>query len=72
MTTAEASQVGAFRLEKGRFNLLIEECRIYLLQPLVLDGREATGTADESSPCSYIPCVVRLNLCGTQFCLVVN
>ena len=45
---------------------------MHLLQLLVLDGKGATGTADESSPCSCIQCVVRLSLCGYQFSLVVS
>ena len=44
MTTAEASQVGAFSIGKGRFDLLIREGHVF--QPLVLDGMGATGTAD--------------------------
>ena len=72
MTTAEASQVSAFSLGKGRFDLLIRERRVHLLQPLVLDGRGATGTADESSQCSRFKYVVGLTLCSTQFSLVVS
>ena len=37
--TAEASQVGAFHLGKGRFDQLIWERRVHLNQPMVLDGR---------------------------------
>ena len=54
MTTAEASQVGAFSLGKGRFDRLIRERRVHLLQPLVLDGMGAIGTADESTQCSLV------------------
>ena len=32
------------------FDLLIMERCAHLLQPLMLDGREVTGMADESSP----------------------
>ena len=72
-TTAEASQVGAFSLDKGRFDLLIMERRVHLLQPLVWDGRGgATGTAGESSLCSLFECVVGLSLSSTQFSLVVS
>ena len=38
MTTAEACQVGVFSLDRGHFDLIIRECRVHLLQPLVLDG----------------------------------
>ena len=70
MTTAEASQVGALGLGKGRFDLIIRERCVHLLQPLVLDGRGATGTAGERSPCSCLECVVGLSLCSTQLSLV--
>ena len=70
MTTAEAP--GAFSLGKGRFDLLIRERRVHPLQPLLLDGRGATGTADESSQCSRFKYVVGLTLCSTQFGLVVS
>ena len=66
MTTVEASQVGAFSLGKGRFDLLFRERRVHLLQSLLLDGRGATGTADDNSLC------VGLSLCRTQFSLVVS
>ena len=56
----------------GRFDLLFMERRVHLLQPRLLDGRAETETADESSPCSYVECVVRLSLCGTQISLVVS
>ena len=72
MTTAEASEGGAFLLGKGHFDLLIRERRVHLLQPLVLDERGVTGTVDESSPCSWFKCVVGLSLCSTQFSLVVS
>ena len=62
MTTAEASQVGTFSLGKGRFDQLIMERREHLIQPVVMDGRGATGTVDESSPCSWFECVVGLSL----------
>ena len=39
ISTEEASQVSAFRLGKGSFDLLIRERRTHLLQSLVLDGR---------------------------------
>ena len=38
----------------------------------MLDGRGATGMADESSPCSWSKCVGGLSLCGTQVILVVS
>ena len=60
MTTLEPSQVGAFCLGKGRFDMLIRERRLHLLQPLVLDGRGATETASESSLCFWFDCVVGL------------
>ena len=50
MTTAKTSHVGVFSLGKGRFDLQIRERRVHLLQPLVLDGKGVTGTADESAP----------------------
>ena len=51
MTIAEVSQVGSFSLGKGRFDLLIRERRVHLLQQLMLDGRGARGTAGESTLC---------------------
>ena len=72
MTTAEATQVGVFHLDKGRFDLLIRERRVHLLQPIVLDGRGATGMSDESSLCSWFECIVGLSLCSTQLSLVVS
>ena len=39
MNTAEASQVGVFRLGKERLDLLIRERRVHLPQPLMLDRR---------------------------------
>ena len=57
LTTAEASQVGAFR-----FDLLIWERCVHLLQPLMLDWRGATGMADGSSPCGWVDFVVSLSL----------
>ena len=59
MTNADVNQVGAFSLGKGRFDLLIREMW-------------ATGTADESVPCSWFECVVGLCPCSTQFKLVVR
>ena len=53
MNTAEASQVDAFGIDKGRFDQLIRERHAHLLQPLVLDGRDTTGMVEESSPCSW-------------------
>ena len=72
MTTVDTSQVGALRLGKGRFDLLIRKRRVHLLRSMVLDGKGATGTVDESSPYSWFVCVVRLSLCGIQFSLVVD
>ena len=39
MNTEEASKVSVFHLGKERFDLLIKERRIHLLQSLVLNGR---------------------------------
>ena len=64
MTTAEENQVGAFSLSKGRFDLLIRERRVHLLQPLVLDGRGATGTTNENTPCSWFEFAVGLVSAG--------
>ena len=49
MTIEEVSQVNAFHLGKGRFSPLIVDRRMHLLQPLMSDGRVATGTAVERS-----------------------
>ena len=38
-TTGGVSQVGAFRLGKGRFDLLIRERRAHLLQTLMVNER---------------------------------
>ena len=67
MTTVEASLVSVFGLGKRRFDLLIRDRRVHLLQLLMLDGWGAIGTADESSPCICVECVVGLSLCSTQF-----
>ena len=58
MTTAEEIQVSVFGLGKGRFDLLIRERHVHLLQLLMLDGSGATGSADESSMCSCFECIV--------------
>ena len=71
MTTTEAGQVGGFRLGKGRYDLLIRVRYIHHLQPLMLDGRGANGTADESSLCRCVQCVVGLSLLR-PFSLVVG
>ena len=70
MTTVEGSQVGAFCLGNGHFDLIRE--RPMHLQLLMLDGRVAAGTADKNSSCSCVRCVVGLCLCGTKFSLVVS
>ena len=62
----------ASSLGKGRFDQLNRERRVHLLQPLVMDGRGVTGTADEGSLCSWFEFVVGLSLCSTQFSLVVS
>ena len=72
MTTAEACQVGACSLGKGRFDLLIMERRVHLLQAHVLDWKEATGTVNEISPCWWFVCEVGLSLCSTQASLLVS
>ena len=72
MAISDASQVGALSLGKGFSYLLIRERRVQLLQPLVLDGRGETGTADVNSPCSWFECVVGLRFCSNQLSLVVS
>ena len=71
-TTAEANQVGEFSVGKGRLDSVIRERQVHLLQPLVLDGMGETGTAEESSLCSWLKCVVGLSLCSTQFSLLAS
>ena len=71
IATAEASQVGALRLGKGQFGLLIRERDMHFHKPSVFDGRGMAGKANGSSLCSWFECVVGLSLCGTQFSLLV-
>ena len=72
ITTAEASQVGVFHLGNDVF-VSSSGRDVYIYSSArVIDGMEIAGTADESSPGSFVECVVGLSLCGIQFCLVVS
>ena len=70
ISTEEASQVSAFRLGKGSFDLLIRERRPPSVARVGWEG--TSGMAVESNPGSCVECVVRLSLYGTQIRLVVS
>ena len=72
MTTAEGGQVIQFILDKKTLLSAHQGRCVHLLQPLMLGGMGVTGTADESSLCSWFECVVWLSLCGSQFGLLVS
>ena len=72
MLTAEEQGDAHSGSEPSRFDQLIREICIHLLQLIVLDGMGAMGTVNEISTCSCIKCVVGLSLCGTKFSLMVS
>ena len=70
MTTAVASQAGAFSLGKGHFNLLISETCTPSTACVGWDGCDKK--ANDSSLCSWYEFVIGLCLCINQFSLVVS
>ena len=73
MATAEASQVGELLAWQSQFRSSVLQ-RETSTPPSAahVGGGGVTGTADESSPCSWLDCVVGLSLCSTKFCLLVS